>query len=189
MNRFATANGNMNSRRSASTDRNGSAQRSANPDIEEEDEENLRAKPEQRQNERREQRHLKAARAQENKPNAGSVMRSNGRADSLRDRGTIVRDREDPVGKNFEPIDSGNSGCHPPRNNSVATHETVTCSLFRHEERRELHLDIRYEILQPIRFASGKSNGTRLVSGERRDRINRADHLGRALEIAHRGMN
>src|SRR5579863_2009781 len=60
-------------------------------------------------------------------PNTGNVIRSNGRAGRAAcEKHTSALAANINVGKKPEPNFSGHNGCHPPRNSSVATQETVT---------------------------------------------------------------
>src|SRR5580658_4749224 len=70
------------------------------------------------------------------------------------------------VGMNRDPYSAGNSGCHPPRNSSVATQETVTMLAYS-AMKNAANFMLEYSVWNPATSsfsASGKSNGTRLVS-------------------------
>src|ERR1700741_2163711 len=69
-------------------------------------------------------------------------------------------------GKNFDPYCSGNKGCHPPRNKSAATQETVTMFAYS-AMKNAANFMLEYSVWNPATSsfsASGRSNGTRLVS-------------------------
>src|SRR6266849_3747024 len=65
-----------------------------------------------------------------------------------------------------EPNSDGNSGCQPPRNSSVATQETVTMLAYS-AMKNAANFILEYSVWKPATgsfSASGRSNGTRLVS-------------------------
>src|SRR5260370_39845900 len=69
-------------------------------------------------------------------------------------------------GRNFEPYCSGNGGCHPPRNNSAATQETVTMLAYS-AMKNAANFMLEYSVWKPATSsfsASGRSKGTRFVS-------------------------
>src|SRR6185295_1074719 len=67
----------------------------------------------------------------------------------------------------IHPNDSGRNGpCHPPRNKSVATAETVTMLMYSARKNIAKLIEL-YSVWYPATSscsASGKSNGARLVS-------------------------
>src|SRR5580700_3901508 len=70
------------------------------------------------------------------------------------------------VGMNRDPYSAGNKGCHPPRNSSVATQETVTMLAYS-AMKNDANFMLEYSVWNPATSsfsASGRSNGTRLVS-------------------------
>src|ERR1700755_3034328 len=70
------------------------------------------------------------------------------------------------VGTKFEPYCAGHSGCHPPRKSSVATQETVTMLAYS-AMKNDANFMLEYSVWNPATSsfsASGRSNGTRLVS-------------------------
>src|SRR5438270_480103 len=70
---------------------------------------------------------ISPARAKNTTPNTGSVSRSNGLAGLAACRKLkMPAPTRISEGKKLEPYCAGNGGCHPPRNRSVATQETVT---------------------------------------------------------------
>src|SRR5579864_2752873 len=69
-------------------------------------------------------------------------------------------------GRNLAPYCSGNGGCHPPRNSSVPTQETVTMLAYSAMKKLANFIE-EYSTWNPATSsfsASGRSNGTRLVS-------------------------
>src|SRR5579863_10683450 len=61
---------------------------------------------------------------------------------------------------------AGNSGCHPPKNNKVATQQTVTMLAYS-AMKNEANFMLLYSVWKPATSsfsASGRSKGTRLVS-------------------------
>src|SRR5271154_5471228 len=68
----------------------------------------------------------------------------------------------------FEPSASGNNGCHPPRNNNVATQHTVTMLEYS-AMKKAAKLMLLYSTWKPATSsfsASGRSKGMRLVSAK-----------------------
>src|SRR5579863_312291 len=67
-----------------------------------------------------------AAAPRKTTPNTGSVSRSNGRAGFIAcEKQISPATAKISVGMNREPYSAGKRGCHPPRNSSVATADTV----------------------------------------------------------------
>src|ERR1041385_359746 len=69
-------------------------------------------------------------------------------------------------GRNFAPYCSGQRGCQPPRKSSVATQDTVTMLAYSAMKKLANFMD-EYSVWNPATSsfsASGRSNGTRLVS-------------------------
>src|SRR5438874_6167814 len=61
---------------------------------------------------------------------------------------------------------AGNSGCQPPRNSNVATHVMVTMLAYS-DMKKQANFMLLYSVWNPATSsfsASGRSNGTRLVS-------------------------
>src|SRR5882672_7557201 len=100
-------------------------------------------------------------------PTTGSVNRSSGRAGLA-----ACKKHSKPApaiasdGKKLEPYSAGNGGCQPPKNSSVATQETVTMLQYS-AMKNAANFILPYSVWKPATSsfsASGRSNGTRLVS-------------------------
>src|SRR5580698_10287565 len=66
----------------------------------------------------------------------------------------------------FEPYSTGHKGCQPPRNSSVAMQQTVTMLAYS-AMKNDAKVMLLYSTWKPATSsfsASGRSNGTRLVS-------------------------
>src|SRR6266404_3839700 len=77
----------------------------------------------------------------------------------------IPRAAKTITGTKFE-YGAGNAGVHPPRNNSVATHVTVSMLAYS-AMKKAANVMLLYSTWKPATnsfSASGKSNGTRFVS-------------------------
>src|ERR1041385_710994 len=72
------------------------------------------------------------------------------------------------VGMKLDPYSAGHSGCQPPRNSKVATQETVTMLAYS-AMKNDANFMLEYSVWNPATSsfsASGRSNGTRLVSAK-----------------------
>src|SRR3984957_7252532 len=96
------------------------------------------------------------------------------------------------VGVKREPFSAGKIGCHPPRNNRVATQETVTMLAYS-AMKNDANFMLEYSVWKPATSsfsASGRSNGTRLVSANAAT-MNRAKLItcgNGPWKMVHRGM-
>ena len=121
-------------------------------------------------------------------PNTGSVIAV---APPRRMQAVIEAPPRRPVpkiaaGTKFEPYAAGNSGCHPPRNSTVAMQHTVIMLAYS-AMKKEANFMLLYSVWKPATSsfsASGRSNGMRLVSANAGDQENdEADDLReRSLE-------
>src|SRR5258707_15206803 len=100
-------------------------------------------------------------------PTTGRVMRSSGRAGlAACKKQTTPAPAIASDGRKLEPKAAGNGGCHPPRNSSVATQETVTMLQYS-AMKNAANFMLPYSVWNPATSsfsASGRSNGTRFVS-------------------------
>src|SRR6202158_6272932 len=110
-----------------------------------------------------------AAAPRKTMPNTGNVRRSNGRAGFIacekQIKPTIAKMM---VGMNREPYSAGKRGCHPPRNKSVATADTVIILQYS-AMKNAANFMLAYSVWKPATnsfSASGRSNGMRLVSAK-----------------------
>src|SRR6266853_1164167 len=108
-----------------------------------------------------------AAAPRKTTPKTGRVRRSNGRAGFIacekQTRPAIAKMSD---GMNREPYSAGKRGCHPPRNRSVATADTVIILQYS-AMKHAANFMLAYSVWKPATSsfsASGRSNGMRLVS-------------------------
>src|SRR5579862_1271626 len=107
------------------------------------------------------------ARPRNSTPNTGSVIRSKGRAGfaAWKKQSNALAPKI-ATGIRPEPYFSGKIGCQPPRNRSVAMQETVTMLAYS-AMKNDANFMLAYSTWKPATSsfsASGRSNGTRLVS-------------------------